>query len=168
MRRTPGLGSLVLQSAVLRSLSRDPLAIGLAGVFYLGFLASLGLTLLGFATALYLAGRRRTTEFAVLQAIGLDRQGVLRTLALEQVILVILALLAGTGLGAGLAHLILPLMAIGDRGQPVVPPYLVIVPWRTLALTYAALIGLFAAVTGVVLWLLLRRGIGRALRIGEE
>src|ERR687885_626353 len=168
VRRTPGLGSLVLQSAVLRSLSRDPLAIGLAGVFYLGFLTSLGLTVLGFATALYLAGRRRTTEFAVLQALGLDRQGVLRTLALEQVILVILALLAGTGLGAGLAHLILPLMAIGDRGQPVVPPYLVIVPWRTLALTYAALIGLFAAVTAIVLWLLLRRGIGRALRIGEE
>ncbi|MDQ5853974.1 MAG: FtsX-like permease family protein, partial [Chloroflexota bacterium] len=168
LRQTPGIGALLLQTAVLRSFSRDPLAVGIAGVFFLGFVTSVGLTALGFAIATYLAGRRRTVEFAVLQAIGLDRRAVLGTLALEQAVLVVLALLAGTGLGAALGHLILPLMAVSDRGRAVVPPYVVIVPWRTLVVTYAALIALFAGVTMVVLRLLLRRGIGSALRIGEE
>lgn len=167
VRRTRGVDTLLLQTTVLRSLSRDPLAVGIAGIFFLGFVTSVGLTALGFGISIFLSGRRRTVEFAVLQAIGLDRRGVLRTLAVEQAALVSLALFAGTGLGAGLGRLILPLMAISDEGRAVVPPYLVIVPWRTLALTYGALIALFASVTMLVLWLLLRRGIGSALRIGE-
>ncbi|MBA3946344.1 MAG: ABC transporter permease [Herpetosiphonaceae bacterium] len=168
LRHTPGVGTVVRQADMRGLLGRDPLTLGIAGVFFLGFITSIGLTALGFATALYLTGQRRRVEFAVLQAIGLDQGGVLRTLATEQGILVLLALLVGTGLGAGLDHLILPLMAISDRGRTVVPPYIVIVPWGNLALTYTALIVLFAAITGVVLWLLQQRGIGRTLRIGED
>ena len=166
--KTPGAGDMLLRTTVLRSFSRDPLAIGIAGVFFLGFVTSVGLTAIGFAIATYLAGRRRTVEFAVLQAIGLDRRGVLTTLAVEQAVLVLLALLAGSALGTALGRLILPFMAISDRGRPAVPPYSVIVPWSTLALTYAVLLVLFAVVTLIVLTLLLRRGIGSALRIGEE
>jgi hypothetical protein len=168
VRTTRGIGSLLLQTAVLRSFSRDPLAVGIAGVFFLGFVTSLLLTLLGFAIATYLAGRRRTVEFAVLQALGLERRTVMLILALEQAILVTLALLAGTALGVALSRLILPLMAVSDRGRAAVPPYIMLIPWGTLAATYAALLALFAGVTMLVLWLLTRRGIGNALRIGEE
>ena len=167
LRRAPGIGTLLVQESALQKLSRDPLAVGIAGVFFLGFVTSLGLTTLGFAVALYLAGRRRTVEFAVLQSLGLGRRDILGILAIEQAILVGLALLAGTGLGALLGRLVLPLMAISDRGRAVVPPYLVLVPWGNLLLTYTVLIVLFAGVTIAVLWLLLRRGISGALRIGE-
>ncbi|CAA9268858.1 MAG: hypothetical protein AVDCRST_MAG26-2712 [uncultured Chloroflexia bacterium] len=165
---TPGAGDILLRTAVLGSFSRDPLAIGIAGVFFLGFVTSVGLTAIGFAIAIYLAGRRRTVEFAILRAMGLDRRAVVMTLAVEQAVLVLLALLAGSALGTALGRLVLPYMAISDRGRPAVPPYSVVVPWSTLGLTYALLLVLFSFVTVVVLSLLLRRGIGSALRIGEE
>ncbi len=163
-----GIGTLLVQAAVLRSFSRDPLAVGVAGVFFLGFVASIGLTALGFAIATYLAGRRRTVEFAVLQALGLDRRAVLSIIAIEQAVLVVLALLAGTVLGVALGRLVLPFMAVSDQGRATVPPYEILVPWGTLLATYGALIVLFVSITILVLWLLLRRGIGNALRIGEE
>ncbi len=168
VRATRGIGGLLLTSGVLRSYGRDPLAVGIAGVFFLGFVTSVALAALGFAIATYLAGRRRTVEFAVLQAIGLDRRAVLGTLALEQAVLVGLALVAGTVLGSALGRLILPFMAVSDRGRVAVPPYTIVVPWSTLALTYAGLVLLFVMVTVAVLWLLLGRGIGSALRIGED
>lgn len=168
VRTTSGIGDLLLQTTVLRSFSRDPLAIGIAGVFFLGFVSSVGLTAIGFGIATYLAGKRRTIEFAVLRALGLERKAVLLTLAVEQAVLVLLALLAGTLLGVALSRLILPFMAVSDRGHAVVPPYQIIVPWSTLFLTYCFLLILFASVTTLVISLLLRRGIGTALRIGEE
>jgi hypothetical protein len=165
---TSGIGTVLEQNAVLRSFSRDPLAVGVAGVFFLGFVVSIGLTALGFAIATYLAGRRRTVEFAVLQALGLERRAVLGIIAIEQAVLVVLALLAGTALGVALGRLVLPFMAVSDQGRATVPPYEIAVPWGSLAWMYALLIALFVGMTIVVLWLLLRRGIGNALRIGEE
>jgi ABC-type antimicrobial peptide transport system permease subunit len=167
VRTTDGIGTLLLQTATLHSFSRDPLAVGIAGVFFLGFVTSVGLTALGFAVATYLAGRRRMVEFAVLQALGLSQRAVLLILAMEQAVLVTLALLAGTVLGIVLGRLIVPLMAIGDRGRAVVPPYQIMVPWGTLATTYLVLVVVFGVTTVLVLALLLRRGIGSALRTGE-
>ncbi|CAA9360279.1 MAG: hypothetical protein AVDCRST_MAG93-7616 [uncultured Chloroflexia bacterium] len=89
-------------------------------------------------------------------------------IAIEQCVLVVLALLAGTVLGVALGRLVLPFMAVSDQGRATVPPYEILVPWGTLLLTYGALIALFVGITVLVLWLLLRRGIGNALRIGEE
>jgi hypothetical protein len=167
VRGMRGIGGVLLQTETLRSFSRDPLAIGVAGVFFLGFVTSVGLTALGFAIATYLAGRRRRLEFAVLQALGLTQRAVLLILAVEQAVLVALALVAGTVLGVALGRLIVPLMAISDRGHATVPPYQVVVPWATLGLTYLTLIVVFSGMTVLVLALLLRRGIGSALRIGE-
>ena len=102
-----------------------------------------------------------------MQALGLSQRAVLLILAVEQAVLVALALVAGTVLGVVLGRLIVPLMAISDRGRAVVPPYQVVVPWGTLGLTYLGLVIVFSAMTMLVLTLLLRRGVGSALRLGE-
>jgi hypothetical protein len=168
LRTTQGLEEIMLSSEVRQGYIREPLAVGVAGALFLGFVTSVALAALGFAVATYLTGRRRTVEFAVLRALGLNRNDVLYTLAIEQGLLVALALLAGAVLGAALSRLILPLMAISDQGRALIPPYVVVVPWQTLAFSYAALAFLFVAVLTSVLLLLLRRGVGNALRIGEE
>jgi ABC-type antimicrobial peptide transport system permease subunit len=114
------------------------------------------------------SARQRRTEFALLRALGLSGRQLSITLWLENGSLVLVSLLAGTGLGLLIAWLVLPFVTVTQRAAAPVPPVLVQVPWdRILLLDGISAVALGIAVV-VIGWVLRRIGVGSVLRMGED
>ncbi|MFF3371889.1 FtsX-like permease family protein [Streptomyces sp. NPDC002680] len=94
---------------------------------------------LGFAVSAAGAMRARDAEFAVLRALGVSRRRLARLVAVEHGVLVALALLIGTALGAVLTYALVPLVVLTGQATRPLPPVLVELPLPRLAALLAAL-----------------------------
>jgi ABC-type antimicrobial peptide transport system permease subunit len=142
-------------------LLREPLPAAIAGMLYAGFWVSLILGLLDFGFYLAVTARRRSLGFAVLQALGWNANNIWALLLAEQTALVIPALIVGTILGAVLAYVILPFLALTGGESLVVPG------GGLIGLVITLLIGFAALLTGAAWWLK-RLNVNQVLRLGEE
>ncbi|GAA4199285.1 ABC transporter permease [Microbispora amethystogenes] len=156
------LGALTLR------LRDDPLASGLQGALVLGFAAALVFAVLGFLVNAAVAARERAAEFAVLRALGVSGRQVFALLAVEQAFLIGLSLAAGTVLALGVAALVVPHLVLTGQAASVTPEVVLQVPWvATVAMPVVVAVLLFAIVAGLA-HSLRRRGLGGALRAGED
>ncbi|MBC7269550.1 MAG: ABC transporter permease [Streptomyces sp.] len=105
---------------------------------------------LGFAVSAAGAMRARDGEFAVLRALGTPRRRLARLVAMEHGVLVALALLVGTALGAVLTYALVPLVVLTGQATRPVPPVLVELPLPPLAALLAALAAGPALVTAAL------------------
>jgi len=112
-------------------IQREPLPSAVAGMLFAGFWISLLLSLLDFAFYLVVTARQRLFTFGVLRSLGWDAGHIWRLLFIEQVALIVPALVIGSVIGAGLAYLLLPFLAL--------------VGSETLALPLVSLAGLLLA-----------------------
>ncbi|MCC7451731.1 MAG: ABC transporter permease [Anaerolineae bacterium] len=161
IKHIPGIVNVAPAWGRYNQLLREPLPAAIAGILYAGFWASLLLSLLDFGFYLAVTARRRSLGFAVLQALGWNANNIWALLVAEQAALVIPAVLVGVVLGAALAYVILPFLAL--------------VGGETLRLPVASLIGLLITLLvgfGILLfgtaWWLRRLNVNRVLRLGEE
>ena len=151
-----------------RSLSTDPVALGIIGALTLGFVATGLFAVVGLTVSAAVSARQRRTEFALLRALGLSGRQLSGSLWLENGSLVLVSLLAGTSLGLLIGWLVLPFVTVTQRAAAPVPPVIVHVPWdRILFLDLLSALALGVAV--VVIGAVLRRlGVGSILRMGED
>jgi ABC-type antimicrobial peptide transport system permease subunit len=117
----------------------------------------------------FFAARQRLYEFSLLRATGMATRQLLGLLTLEGVIMMALGLLAGSGIGAGLALIMRPFLSRvlsaavgGDAIQQI------LVNWSEVFSLYGLLVGFYGLALLLLLFFLMRAGIHRALRIGEE
>ena len=150
------------------SLTSDPVARGTIGALSIGFVAAAVFAALGFAVSAAVSARERTTEFALLRALGLTPSQLVRWIACEQGVLAVLSLAFGTIVGVILTATALPLISLTQSGDAVVPEVIVVYPWASIALVVLALVAMLGAVV-VVMGLVLRRlRIGSLLRMEDR
>jgi hypothetical protein len=151
-----------------RSLGTDPVALGIIGALALGVVAAGLFAVIGLVVSAAVSARERVTEFALLRALGLSSGQLSGWLSLENSMLAVVSLLAGTGLGLLIGWVALPFVTVTQQAGVPFPPVIVSPPWAGILLLEA--IGVVTlAVTVVLLARLLRRlGIGSALRMGED
>ncbi len=157
----PGVEGVEYAWDRFNEIQRDPLPNAITGMLFAGFWVSLTLSVLDFAFYLAVTARRRSVSFAVLQAIGWESGNVWGLLTMEQAALIVPALVVGVGLGAALAYLLLPFLAlIGSQALrfPVV---------NVLGLL-AVLVVAFAVLLGATAIFLRRQSVNQVLRLGEE
>jgi hypothetical protein len=161
LARLPGVTDVTFAWDRYNELLREPLPAAIAGMLYAGFWVSLLLGLLDFGFYLAVTARRRSLGFAVLQALGWNARHIWALLAAEQAVLIIPALLVGIALGAALAYVILPFLAL--------------VGGETLRMPVASLLGLliillagFGGLLSGTVWWLRRLSVSQVLRLGEE
>jgi hypothetical protein len=168
LRAAPFSSSDVIDRAGTEDrLTRDPVALGISGALSLGFVAAAVFAIVGFGVSAAVSTAERTTEFAVLRALGLSERQLSGWLALEGGLTAAFALLAGLALGALVAWLVLPFVSLADEGGRPFPEVVVDVPWRTVALLAGSLGAALLVVLAVQLLLLRRLALGSALRTGE-
>jgi FtsX-like permease family len=146
-RVPPGLpsgSSVIVRSRLLaalldNSLAAAPLLEGLAIAGAAALLAGLG-----FSAGVAASVRSRRAQSALLAALGYPRLAQAAGLCLEELMLTGPAALAGLGVGAGLAHLIIPAITLTPRATAPVPAVLVQTP-----LGWALLLALVVIVTPV-------------------
>ncbi|MAT99174.1 MAG: hypothetical protein CL608_18670 [Anaerolineaceae bacterium] len=164
-------GSQVLASAesteeLLRS---NLVAQETLGAFELNAITLAALSVAVFLLVHFFAARQRLYEFSLLRATGMATRQLLGLLTLEGLIMMVLGLLAGSGIGAGLALIMRPFLSRvlstavgGDAIQQI------LVNWTEVFSLYGLLIGFYGLALLLLLFFLVRAGIHRALRIGEE
>jgi hypothetical protein len=127
------------------------------------------LSVLSYLMTLLLTVRRRWVEFSVLHAVGVAGRQTLVLLSLESAIVVGLGLLAGAGLGYGLAHAMRAFVALvlaASLGEGALAG--LVVDWPALLRLGAALVGGYGLALGILLFVVVRGKVHRALRLPEE
>lgn len=104
----------------------------------------------GFAVATAGAVRDRTTEFAVLRALGAPHRRIVRALAIEQFTAAGVAALLGAALGVLLTRAVVPLIVVTARAAPPVPELVVQLPPLPTAYLVGAVLTIPAVAVGAL------------------
>ena len=140
---------------------------GLFGVLSVGFIGAALLTVLGFLLYAFFSFRRRFIELGVLRAIGLSVGQMTAFLAWELAFLILIGLIAGTGLGVWASRLFIPYLQVGTGPSAQTPPYVVEIAWPAVLRIHALFGLLFAGALGGLTALLTRMKIFQAVKLGE-
>ncbi len=140
---------------------------GVFGILSVGFVAAAILTVLGFLLHSYVSFRQRYIEFGVLRAIGLSVGQMIGFLGVEQLLLILTGITAGTGLGVWVSDLFIPFLQVGTTKNIDVPPFVVLIAWDDIVSIYLVFgIMLIGAVASMI-WFLLHLKIFEAVKLGE-
>ncbi|MEV2212687.1 ABC transporter permease [Streptomyces sp. NPDC050997] len=129
---------VVVRDEIAEQLRDDPFGAGPEAAFAAAAGAAAALAAVGFAVSAVGSLRERGAEFAVLRALGAPRRRLARTIAVEQGVLVALALLVGVALGTVLTRAVIPLVVLTSEAARPVPRVLVELPLTQVAALLAA------------------------------
>ncbi|MGQ0668221.1 MAG: FtsX-like permease family protein [Actinomycetota bacterium] len=123
------------------------------GMHFAAAAGGLGLVVIGVAVGLYFGERRREFEFASLRGMGTEPGQISRVLLLEQSLLIGFAIVAGAGLGFAILRLMIPY--VGKSLGAAFPAPVLVVDWRSLGISWLAIvlatgIGLLAALRALL------------------
>ncbi|WP_327717164.1 ABC transporter permease [Streptomyces sp. NBC_00490] len=141
---------VVVRDEIAEELRDDPFGAGPEAAFTAAAGVAAALAALGFAVSAAGSLRERDPEFAVLRALGAPRRRLGRTIALEQGVLVTLALSVGAVLGTVLARAVIPLVVLTTEATRPVPEVLVELPVPRVVVLLGAVAVLPLVVTGVL------------------
>ena len=140
---------------------------GVLGMLSVGFLASAGLTVLGFFLYALFSFRERFIQLGVLRAIGLSVEQMRAGLTAELACLTLTGILAGTLVGVLAARGFIPYLPVSAGAGADLLPHVSRIAWGELALVYALFgLTLLAGAAGLVLSLR-RMKIFQAIKLGE-
>jgi putative ABC transport system permease protein len=161
--RADGLipGAVARTAPIEGFLAQLPQSLAL-GMNFVAAAGGAGLVVVGVAAGLYFAQRRRDYEFAALRAMGAAPGQIVRTLALEQVLLLGFAVVAGIGLGYLLLRLMMPY--VGPSLSVAYPPPVFLMDWTSLGIALAAILGSTALALALSSRALLRASVTGVLR----
>ncbi|MFE1443453.1 FtsX-like permease family protein [Streptomyces sp. NPDC058739] len=157
---------VLVRDEIAAQLRDDPFGAGPGAAFAAAALVAAALAAVGFAVSAAGSLRERDAEFAVLRALGAGRRRLARTIAVEQGVLVGLALFVGTALGTVLTRAVVPLIVLTSQATRPVPALLVELPPGRVALLLAAVVVTPLLVTAVLA--LRRADPATALRQGGQ
>jgi ABC-type antimicrobial peptide transport system permease subunit len=160
--------AVTVRTVLHRDLLGDPVALGLIGALAIGALAAVVFAAIGFIVSATVSARERLGEFALLQAIGLSHRQLSGWLSLENLFLLLVGLLTGTGLGLVLAWVVLPFVTLTQEAALAVPPVEVVYPWAIYGLLYLVALAALAVTVVVIGQLLGRVRVSGVLRSGGE
>ncbi|MFZ6030968.1 MAG: FtsX-like permease family protein [Chloroflexota bacterium] len=151
----------------IRNGQDEPERLGLFGVLTIGFLITGIMPGIGFVLYSYASLRRRFIQLGILQALGLSVRQLVGYLALEQLLLMGLAILFGAVVGLGTSYLYVPFLQVGAAPGAPVPPFWVEIGWLEaagLSLAFGAILCL--TILGTIAYLM-RLKVFQAVKLGE-
>jgi putative ABC transport system permease protein len=151
----------------IRKGQEQPERLGLFGVLTIGFIITGIMPGIGFVLYSYAALRRRFIQLGILQALGLSVQQLVAYLALEQLLLMGLAIIFGAVVGLGASYLYVPFLQLGAAPGAPVPPFWVEIGWtEAIGLSLAFGVVLFLTILGTIAYLV-RLKVFQAVKLGE-
>ena len=151
-----------------RDANVDPLvAAGWRALLFIAFSAVLVLSCLGFLVHAYSSFRSRQVQFALMRTVGLSGGQLTVMMWLEQTAIIAIGLALGTWMGSRLGATVMPFLGHNDFGGRVIPPFVMVIDWGALLVTYAVMLVVFAVITLGLILLVRRLSLSRILRVGE-
>ncbi|WP_406445325.1 ABC transporter permease [Streptomyces sp. NBC_01613] len=140
LRALPDLDptQVVVRDEAAAQLRDDPFGAGPEAAFAAAAGVAAALAAVGFAVSAAGSLRERGAELAVLRALGAPRRRLARMIAVEQGVLVALALVVGAALGTVLTRAVIPLIVLTAQATRPVPGALVELPVLHVAVLLSA------------------------------
>jgi len=146
----------------------QPERVGVFGVLNVGFIMTGLMPGIGFVLYSYASLRRRFIQLGILQAIGLSVKQLIGYLALEQTLLMGLAIGSGAFIGLIASQLFVPFLQVGSAPGAPIPPFEVLIGWGESAwLSLAFGLVLFMTMVGTI-FSLVRMKVFQAVKMGES
>ncbi len=166
------LGVAVLRAQDARQILDDTLNApnrqGMLGLLSVGFLAASVLTVIGFLLYAVLSFRERFVQLGVLRALGLSMRQMAAALALEQFILILAGIAAGTMIAVLAASLFIPHLPVTFGSHPGTPPNSIQIGWIEIARVYLIFAAVLVLGVSATLWSLRRMKVFQAVKMGEN
>lgn len=162
----PGVNAAATHADALDQARQDPSSAGIGTGLTAGLAFAAVFVLIGVVVHTVTSFQSRSTEYALLRAIGLGRRSATGSVTVEHAVLLGFATLTGLGLGLVVAWLVVPHAVGGLAGLPEVPPLRLSVPWGTIAVLTGAVVALAAILIAVQAILTRRLDVAAVLREG--
>lgn len=152
----------------LRKVVQDPLLQGTNGVLTMGFIVTIILCAVGYLIYWIMSIRSREMIFGVLRACGMHKGELFHMLINEQLFSGVLSIFAGIGIGQLTSKMFVPMLQTAYAASNQVLPMKLIVNQMDMNRLYMVITGVMITCLLVLLILVLRLNITKALKLGEE
>ncbi|MEM7798430.1 MAG: ABC transporter permease, partial [Chloroflexota bacterium] len=153
-------------SAIQARLER-PERQGLFGLLSVGFVAATALTILGLCLYALFSYRQRVVELGILRAVGLPAGRMVRLIAWELALLLLIGLLLGSCLGITVSQLFIPSLQVGVTSIQQFPPMVVELSLGAIFQVYLFFGLLFILAFSVLALVTMRMRLFVAIKLGE-
>jgi putative ABC transport system permease protein len=146
----------------------DPLLQGTNGALTLGFIVTLCICAVGFYIYWILSIKSRALQFGIMRAMGMTFKSVVRMLALEQVLISIVAILIGIVIGGIASEMFVPMLQMVYAASDQVPPFVVTASRADYYKVYAIVAVILTTGFAAIGYLISRIKISQAIKLGED
>lgn len=146
----------------------DPLLQGTNGVLTMGFIVTMILCAVGYLIYWIMSIRSREMLFGVLRACGMHKGELFHMLINEQIFSGVFSVLAGLGIGKIASELFVPIMQIAYAASNQVLPMQLITDTTDMVRLYSVIVGTMAICLLVLIIIVFKLNVVKALKLGEE
>ncbi|MEC8048725.1 MAG: FtsX-like permease family protein [Chloroflexota bacterium] len=140
-------GSIFSNEKSLEGQKIDPLVFaGWQTLLLISFGAVTLVSVVGFLIHSRVSFKKRNLEFATLKSIGISRKQIIILIAIEQVLVIGLALLLGIILGSRLSSTVMPYLISPESSNSLVPPMINSVEWFDFSIVFGSVGLLFLVI----------------------
>ena len=128
----------------LRAIDLDPLiTMGWKALM----IVSLGIVIfsagLGYVTYILLVSKYSRREVGILRSLGLSHLQMVGVISFEHVVIVLIGISMGTWAGYQMSNLLVSAVAVTDRGDPVIPSFIISTNWSFMVPVFIVMIAFF-------------------------
>ena len=152
----------------LQNTMDDPLLQGTNGVLSMGFIVTLLLCAIGYLIYWIMAIRERELMFGVLRACGFHKSELIQMLFNEQIFCGIFSVFAGIGIGRLSARMFVPILQQAYASEDQVLPMQLIMNAADMYRLYAVIAVTMLLALGVLVGIIFKMNVTKALKLGEE
>ena len=152
----------------LRKVEEDPLLQGTNGVLTMGFIVTIILCGVGYLIYWIMSIRSREMLFGVLRACGMHKGELFHMLINEQIFSGVLSILAGIGIGHVTSKMFVPMIQTAYAASNQVLPMQLITNQQDMFRLYGVVAGVMALCLLVLIVLVFKLNVTKALKLGEE
>ena len=152
----------------LKQVEEDPLLQGTNGVLTMGFIVTIILCAAGYLIYWIMSIRSREMMFGILRACGMHKSEVFHILINEQIFYGLLSILSGIGIGKLASELFVPLLQSAYQADSQVLPLRLITETSDMIRLYGVVGCVMAVCLTVLIVLVFKLNISKALKLGEE
>ncbi len=156
------------KAANIQKVVEDPLLQGTNGVLTMGFIVTIILCAVGYLIYWIMSIRSREMMFGVLRASGMHKSELFHMLMNEQIFSGVLSILAGIGIGKLTSAMFVPMLQTAYAAANQVLPMQLITDRMDMIRLYVVVAGVMAVCLAVLITLVFKLNVTKALKLGEE
>lgn len=152
----------------LKKTITDPLLQGTNGVLTMGFIVTIILCAVGYLIYWIMSIRSREMIFGVLRACGMHKGELFKMLMNEQIFSGVFSVLAGIGIGKLTSVMFVPMLQQAYAATNQVLPMNLVVNSTDMVRLYSVIAAVMVVCFAVLILLLFKMNVAKALKLGEE